>query len=169
VAPSIEQWDYPERYTENLPRKPLQDKPSQDRSEIRQKALYHIRFLFTAIIVCACCITMMICNATIVEKRRAIKSLSTQLREAKMHNTELKADISEKLDLKYIEKVAIEKLNMSKPNKYQIVYIDVPKSNYTVQYNTDKSSEAAQGNKVLLSIKALMNGILKKNGDGLEK
>lgn len=165
LARFIQTWEY----TEQVPNTYVQPKPIIDKNELKQKALYHIRFLLTAIVVCACCITMMIFNSTIVEKRRNIKTLNAQLRQMKQENLSLQADISEQLDLKYIEKVATEKLKMAKPNKYQIVYIDVPKSNYTIQYSTQDSAEAVSDNKLFLSIKVLMNRILGSNGDQLEK
>jgi len=162
TAPSVQTWEYPDAYPETLPKKPPQAKPGQSKAEIKQKALYHIRFLLTAVAVCTCCITMMIFNSTIVESRRNINSLNSDLRDIKLQNSTLKADISEQLDLKYIEKLAVEKLNMAKPNKYQIVYIDVPKSNYTIQHDKTKPEDSNKENTLLVSIKALMNGIFSR-------
>jgi len=46
----------------------------------------------------------------------------------------IKAQIAENIDSKYIEKRAIEHLGMVRPKAHQIIYVSVPKENYTVQY-----------------------------------
>ena len=42
----------------------------------------------------------------------------------------------------YIKQEATERLGMSEPQSYQVVYIDVPKQSYTVQYAEDDGVES---------------------------
>jgi len=50
----------------------------------------------------------------------------------------LTSKINDNTDLEYIEKEAKTRLNMTEPQPYQIVYIDVPKQSYTVQYEAEE-------------------------------
>ena len=47
------------------------------------------------------------------------------------------------LDMDYIRTEATERLGMSEPQSYQVVYIDVPKQSYTVQHNAEDVAEGA--------------------------
>jgi len=43
--------------------------------------------------------------------------------------------------LEYIKQEAMKRLGMAEPQTYQIVYIDVPKQSYTVQYAADENEK----------------------------
>ena len=60
-----------------------------------------------------------------------------------------KAELTEQLDMDYIRTEATERLGMSEPQSYQVVYIDVPKQSYTVQHNAD---DAAEGTSILTKV-----------------
>lgn len=141
AVPVIEPNQYPNVYEPKVsPRKrhvKTKAERLKEKQQIMEMARYHLKFLFTASVIFAGCIVMMMFNATITEKQENIKQLNYQLNTLKEENLSLEADISAQLDLKYIEKEATERLGMSKPADYQIVYIDVPKSNYTVQYDVE--------------------------------
>lgn len=62
---------------------------------------------------------------------RQEKELYTTLKST---NNIAEAEITEKLDLDYIRTEAISRLGMVEPESYQVVYIDVPKESYTIQY-----------------------------------
>ena len=49
----------------------------------------------------------------------------------------------------YIRTEATERLGMSEPQSYQVVYIDVPKQSYTVQHNAD---DVAEGTSILTKV-----------------
>jgi cell division protein FtsB len=67
-------------------------------------------------------------RAQINTKEKAIAELEDRI-------DSIKTDIAESVDAKYVEKRAVEKLGMVRPKKHQIVYIEVPKESYVVQYN----------------------------------
>ncbi|WP_317853769.1 hypothetical protein [Chakrabartyella piscis] len=52
----------------------------------------------------------------------------------KSENNIVEAEITEQLDLDYIRTEAMTRLGMVEPEAYQVVYIDVPKESYTIQY-----------------------------------
>lgn len=166
AAPSIDPLEYPNYEPKVFPKrrpKPKIDKDKQKRKEqnreqIKQRALYNVKFLFTSVVVLLCCILIIAFNSIIAETNKGIKELTVNLNELKEKNSTLQAEISGQIDLKSIEKIATEKLLMSKPAKHQIVYIDVPKSNYTVQ--NDMKSLSKESN-IIGIIETVKNFITK--------
>lgn len=148
TAPLVHPWEYPDiDKPQVLPKKhPKPQNPDREknRAYLKEKSLYHLKFLFTSAIVLICCILMIMINATILEKQDSITNLNSKLKSLEEKNLILEADISEQINLQYIEKEAKERLKMDKPAKHQIVYIDVPKSNYTIQYDVTNSPEIAK-------------------------
>lgn len=65
-----------------------------------------------------------------------IRRTREELKSLREQNAILTAERMEEIDLEYIKKEATERLNMSEPQPYQIVYIDVPKQSYTIQHNS---------------------------------
>jgi len=141
AAPLVQPSQYPVSKPKVKPKKQHKAKTKEEiqleRQQILERASYHLKFFLTAIVILSGCITMMMFNSNILEKKRNVRSLTSQLKELKDKNLGLEATISESLDLDYIEKEARERLGMSKPTEPQIVYIDVPKSDYTVQYDVE--------------------------------
>lgn len=70
------------------------------------------------------------------QKLDRINSLTTELKQLEESNSVLQTEIIKNLDLEKIEQIATTKLKMQKPAQHQIVYINVPKQSYTVQYNS---------------------------------
>lgn len=158
AAPSVQPTQYPIHQPKVKPQKHHHTRTKEEiqleKQQILERAFYHLKFFLTSIIVLVCCISMMMFNSSILEKKRSIQSLNSQLKQLKDKNLSLEATISESLDLEYIEKEARERLGMGKPTNPQIVYIDVPKSDYTVQYNVE---EKQQKKGLLDSIKSFIS------------
>ena len=77
------------------------------------------------------------------EQKNEYAVLKDELAQIKENNIYLETQLAENLDLEKVEKIAEKKLGMQKPAAHQIVYINVPKQSYTVQYaQNDNSSEA---------------------------
>lgn len=49
------------------------------------------------------------------------------------------SEISDTINLDYIEERAVNDLGMTEPQEYQIKTISVPEQSYTVQYNESKN------------------------------
>ena len=73
--------------------------------------------------------------------RIANSKLKDELVALKSENTTLQAEISDSVDLDYIKKEATERMGMTEPQPYQIIYIDVPKQSYNVQYSNSEVQE----------------------------
>lgn len=69
-----------------------------------------------------------------------INQLTSELKEVQENNNYLQAELSKNIDLDKVQKIATTKLGMQKPGTHQIIYINVPKQSYTVQYDIAEPS-----------------------------
>jgi len=74
---------------------------------------------------------------------RNIKKLGAEISEVKNHIAALQTELYENYDKEEIERLAAERLNMTKRKAYQEVHVSVPKSSYIVQ-NKPKPAAAPQ-------------------------
>ena len=103
----------------------------------------------------------MVTNAEVDRQRVENNKLRDELSQLKNENLNLQSEITDNTDLAYIEKEAKTRLSMTEPQPYQIVYIDVPKQSYTVQYSAqEKKAESSFGLKTAFS--TLKDVLLKK-------
>ncbi len=82
----------------------------------------------------------------------SLRQQKSKLEDLKAANDVLEAELTAQLDLDYIKQEATERLGMSEPQSYQMVYIDVPKQSYTVQYDTEDTTEQMSLWRKLLNI-----------------
>lgn len=78
--------------------------------------------------------------ALITDLNYKISKLEREYENLRDENSRLKVAVEKDTDLPRIKEAAEKKLGMQKPDKYQIVYIRVPKSNFTVTSETYKNS-----------------------------
>lgn len=85
-----------------------------------------------ALLACAfgMCIGILFTNAVIIEKSSQVSDMQNELNELTEANTQLKLDIEKNLDLKKIEEIAINELGMKRPDKYQVVYVNIEQNDY---------------------------------------
>lgn len=69
-------------------------------------------------------------NARIIQASSRVSELQAELEQAKEDNNQKMLDLEKSLDLKKVEEIATTQLGMKRPEKYQIVYVDVQQSNY---------------------------------------
>jgi len=60
------------------------------------------------------------------------KKIRSQLSEVRIHNRALYTELYENYDKEEIERIAVERLNMSKRKPHQEIYVSVPKTSYIV-------------------------------------
>ena len=141
---------YPERKV--TPKKDNRKlKERQERAERIRNKVMSFKFIVFGILICCGCIVIMSSYARVVEKREIISGLKTELSELKSENNALSAEIAEQTNLENIEKEAIERLGMAKPQQYQTIYINVPEESYTVQYSSNSNKENANEEKLSIS------------------
>ena len=146
---------------ENERQKAEEQKRIQRQAEsVKRKSFIHrAKFTVAIFFVFAGCIVTMASNATVDRQRVINNNLKDELASLKTENTNLQSKINDNTDLAYIEQEAKTRLGMIEPQAYQIVYIDVPKQSYTVQYEA-QAEEKEEGfgiGKFLDVIKSVIN------------
>ena len=126
----------------------------------KRKATAHKLKLTVAVgVVFAGCFVMMNSYAAVTEQRVLNNKMKDELVALKSENAALQADITDSVDLQYIKNEAINRLGMTEPQPYQVIYIDVPKQSYNVQYGTEEAEEEGFSIKSILeSFKNLFKG-----------
>ncbi len=115
-----------------------------ERQEKRQgrKAAFSKRVRVCAALVAlfAVAIGLLFTNAMIIEKSSTVSKMQEELNSLTEPNNQTVLDFEKNLDLKKIEEIAINELGMKRPDKYQIVYVDVKQSDYAeVKREEEKS------------------------------
>ncbi len=87
--------------------------------------------VFTLLLFFAGCMGLAFTFALITETRHQINMTRDLVQEKKEENIALRAEIMEKYTLDEIERIAVGRLNMNKPDSSQIVRIYVPKQSYS--------------------------------------
>ena len=128
-----------------LPRvkaRPLSEGQREERLLKRANRIYALKiFCAVAIIFCGC-MAWIGMHAMLVKERIVLQEYKTQLAELKNENNMMMAELSEQMDLNKVKEIAESKLGMAAPQEYQVVYINVPKQSYTVQYATSQNVTA---------------------------
>jgi len=109
--------------------------------EKRERLVHRFKLSIAVLGVFLGCFVTMASYASVAEQRVANTKLSDQLIALQNENASLQAEITDKVDLAYIEDEAVNRLGMAEPQPYQIMYIDVPKQSYTVQYGAVESEK----------------------------
>ena len=81
--------------------------------------------------------------STILVKQRNISSLNAELKKVSELTVLLETELSEKIDLAEIERIAIHKLEMGLPDQSQIVYIK-PADQFNITHDTSATHETAR-------------------------
>lgn len=122
-------------------------------SEKNQVALYRaVVAVVLAVFIAASALIYI--NVMILRATSEIEELENNLAIVIDQNKQKEMEINKNLDLNVIEKRAIEKLGMQKPDNSQIVYIDVKKGMRSEAVTAKKEPSA-----VLASFKKLIGGI----------
>jgi len=83
--------------------------------------------------------------AHINEYNQHIGKLKAQLNELHKVNGQLQVELDKKIDLNLIEKEAVERLGMQCPDKSQIVYVQLHRSDFTEIPETTKDEAQGEG------------------------
>jgi len=120
-------------------------------TEMHRASAHKVKLTAAVLVVFLGCFAMMTSYAAVTQQRMTNNALKDELAYLKTENTSLQAEISDSVDLEYIKSEAVNRLGMTEPQPYQIVYIDVPKQSYNVQYASAETVEEE------FTFKALLN------------
>ena len=111
-------------------------------AEARENRVASVKMVAVALVLFLGCIAFMGMNVLVDNAEVSLRQQKHDLDNLKAANAILEAEMVEQLDMDYIKQEATERLGMSEPQSYQVVYIDVPKQSYTVQHNVDDAVES---------------------------
>jgi len=97
----------------------------------RKKAILRFKAIFGIIVFFALGMFILSRYSMINEENRNIYKLKTELTNLNKENTQIQVSLNRKVDLEQIEKDAIQKLGMQYPDKNQIIYVQIPKTDFT--------------------------------------
>ncbi|HHW48103.1 MAG TPA: cell division protein FtsL, partial [Clostridiaceae bacterium] len=90
--------------------------------------------------------------AMITELNYEIVEAESDYNKIKDNNARLMVEIEKETDLRKIKEIAEEKLNMKKPDKFQTVYISVPKNDFTVVADAYKETGDKENTNILTAL-----------------
>lgn len=100
-----------------------------------------LQLALAAGVFCFGCVITIIGVSSVTEMRYNITQLKSQLNTVQNENIVLYSEISDTINLDYIEDRAKNELGMTEPQSYQIKTISVPEQSYTVQYDDSAKDE----------------------------
>jgi len=104
----------------------------KEKKKYRANRLIKVKMVAGILLLFSLGLIVMYRYALIAEINFKISSKEKQYEELKNENSRLKVAIENETNLSKITQVAQNELGMQKPDKYQIVYIEVPKTSFTV-------------------------------------
>lgn len=113
------------------------------KQEARESRIVSVKMIAMAVVLFVGCIAFMGMNVMVDHAEVSLRQQKNELENLRSANAILEAEMAEQLDMNYIKTEATERLGMSEPQSYQVVYIDVPKQSYTVQHNADDMADEA--------------------------
>lgn len=125
--------------------------------EAKERRISSVKMIGVALILFIGCIAFMGMNVMVDQAEVSLRKEKSKLEDLKSSNAILQAEMTEQLDMDYIKQEATERLGMHEPQPYQVVYINVPKQSYTVQYEETES-------KTEFSFLEKVKELLKKDG-----
>lgn len=105
------------------------------RSNIRVK----IKMTFTILAIFTSCLLLMYRYAIVTELNYNISKSDKIYNEIRNDNSRLKVQIEKEMDLAKIKEVAEKKFSMQKPDRSQMVYLNIPKQDFTVVAGSKKN------------------------------
>ncbi len=145
-----------EQYTQKTQKASNEKKAVSQKAKIANQAALCRLLIVGVVTVFIACSALVYVNVMALRASTEIDNLEKKLALAVDKNKQKEIEINKNLDMKVIEKKAIEKLGMQKPDNSQIVYINVKKGTHSEAINPNASSQKAKVSgvkKMLMSIK----------------
>lgn len=135
---------------------PEENKVPEVKKNDKKSSRIKFKLLLNVFAVFAICFIIIFRYALITELNYKINKSNISYNEIKNENSRIKVELEKDMDLHKVKEVAESRLGMQKPDKFQIVYVNVPKSDFTIVSDSAKD-EKFKGN--------VFMGILNKIGE----
>lgn len=113
----------------------------QKKADIRLDIRHTVQLAAAVGAFCIGCVVTIIGISSVTEMRYHITQLKDELSTVQNENIVLSSEISDTINLDYIEDRAVNELGMTEPQSYQIKNITVDDQSYTVQYDDSVKDE----------------------------
>jgi len=112
----------------------------------RTKAIMRFKAMLGILVFFALGIFILLRYSMINEEKRNIYKLKAELNEITRANNQIQVELNRKVDLGEVEKQAIQKLGMQYPDKNQMIYVQIPKTDFTeVPIESENQTEEQGG------------------------
>ncbi len=139
-------WEFYEN-TARVQRK-VEEHRQQNKTKAKAKeAKLHKTVSICAIMLALCAGFMISRNVAVYESRNDVAALQKELNQLKEYSSQKAFELDQSLDLELIEETAKKKLGMARPEKYQIVYVNIKQDDVT-----EVTANEVEGIKGALSI-----------------
>jgi len=140
-------YDIQPSYAPQVPKQDDRKRQKQQKQQAKREAallrhannLHAFKIIAAISVVFMGCICLMGIHAASAKQRVSLWNYKEELATLKNENAVLASEIAEQVDLEVVKKEAITRLGMAEPQAYQVVYINVPKTSYTVQYSQEET------------------------------
>ena len=125
---------YDWEFYENTARvqKKVEEHKQQTKTKAKAKRVQLHRAVGVCAIMLALCAGFMISrNVAVYESKKEVESLQKELNQLKEYSSQKAFELDQSLDLELIEETAKKKLGMTRPEKYQIVYVNIKQDDVT--------------------------------------
>jgi cell division protein FtsL len=119
-------------YEENTVLKAKRKQKSNNRAKFNLVLSIFVVFILVSLVIYR--------YALITELNYNINESLKSYSEIKNENSILKVDIEKDTDLSKMRQIAEDKLGMHKPDKFQVIYVNVPKDDYSIVSKTYDSN-----------------------------
>ena len=97
--------------------------------------------------------------SAIAELNYQMGMLNDQYNQIRDENRKLKVDIETSINLDRVKEIAETKLNMHKPERYQLVLVNVPKNNYGVVMDQEYINEKVKETSLIENLVGIIKSV----------
>lgn len=145
TAYRLEEYDYQpyerKNRSEEVKKPKVQEKPKKQN---KLKTMLGVMLGFAVAFV------MLLRYVAITEASSNVERLKKDYANLQAANQHMQVDIDRSVDLKKVEEIAINKLGMRRPEKYQTVYVNLKQPDYSEVVDGQKDSTKTQGTFALI-------------------
>lgn len=123
-------WDY-YKNTARVHKESAEHRQQTKAKAKAKKVQLHRTISICAIVVALCAGFMISRNVAAYESKNEVAALQKELNQLKEYSSQKAFELDQNLDLELIEETAKKRLGMARPEKYQIVYVNIKQDDVT--------------------------------------
>jgi cell division protein FtsL len=116
------------------------------KSKTKVKKISKLKMILSVLICFSIAFGIMLRYVAITEANNKVSSYKRQLSQLQRANEQMQVELDRSIDLKKVEEIAKSKLGMRRPEKYQMVYVELKKNDYAEIVNEQAHDSGRHGN-----------------------